>query len=808
MIRNYFITALRRLMRNPVTSVINIVGLAAGMACAFLVLMYVRNETNYDRHHTDADRIFRVNSLLTLEGKSDKIAAQSMRAAPELKAMFPEIESYVRLSKIGMTTVKNGDKMVNESLMCLADSNLFDFFDFKILAGDVHTGIKKKNTIAISKQLSDRFFNSPEEAIGQSLRLPARSYEVTLVYDKDAYETHLPFHAYINLWSINKEIYDQYMGDYFYMVSSTYIKLIPGTDIAALADKLPVFYEKNVSPWIKENDISGSLEYHFQPIKSVHLGSDFMYDYEGNTNKTYLYIFSWVGVFILLTACFNYMNLATARYGKRAGETGIRKAVGAGTAQLVGGFLSESLLTAFCAALLAFGLAELFLPVFNTLTDKEFTAGSLFRPGVLLPGMAVVLLTGLIAGSYPAFYLSRFKPALTLKMHRALPVASVRGIAGLLHPSNMRKALVVLQFALSGALMTATLVVYFQLHHMQNAYPGFSKEDVLCIQVPMDTLLGKRFDSVKQELERIPGVQQVAGSGNVPGKGYGELYFKVERGGKMENRFVNFGFVSPDWFDLMDIPLIEGRNFSREIPTDAQEAFIINETAARHFGWDKPLEKAVENGFGMNGRVIGVMRDFNFRSLHTPVEPLILMYATNPYGTLNLKLSPENREQTMHRIETVWKEFDQAHPMEYFFLEDALAENYSKEHKMLAIFGIFSVLTILISAFGLFGLAGFVTEQRTKEIGIRKVMGSSVTAITTLLTKDFLKPVALALLISMPVTAWVMYKWLQDFAYKIDLSPVHFLLPAFAALGIAIVTVTGTVVKAAKAPPVNALRYE
>lgn len=808
MLRNYFITALRRLLRNPVTSVINIVGLAAGMACAFLVLMFVRNETNYDRHHTDADRIFRINSQLTLEGRTDKIAAQSMRAAPELMAMFPEVESYVRLSKIGMTTVKSGDKMVNENEMCLADSNVFDFFDFKVLAGDVKTGIKKKNTIAISSELCEKFFASPQEAIGQSLRLPARSYEVTLVYDADAYETHLPFHAYINLWSINREIYEQYMGDYFYMVSSTYIKLVPGTDIASLTGKLPIFYQKNINPWIEENGISGSMEYIFQPIKSVHLGADYMYDYDGNTNKSYLYIFSWVGVFILLTACFNYMNLATARYSKRAGETGIRKAVGAGTGQLVGGFLSESLLTAFCAALLAFALAELFLPVFNTLTDKEFSATSLFHPGVLFPGLSVVLVTGLIAGSYPAFYLSRFKPALTLKMNRSMPSSAGRGLAGLLHPSRMRKALVVLQFAISGALMTATLVVFFQLRHMENAYPGFNKENVLGIQVPGDTLLGKRFATIKQELQRIPGVKQVASSGNVPGKGYGELYFKVEHGSTMENRFLHFGFVSPEWYDLMEIPIIEGRNFSAEIPTDAQEAFIINETAARLFGWDEPIGKKMENGFGMNGKVVGVMRDFNFKSLHSPVEPLVLMYAQQPYGTLNVKLDAENRAQTLVQVETVWKEFDRDHPMEYFFLEDALAENYSKEHKMLAIFGIFSVLTILISAFGLFGLAGFVTEQRTKEIGIRKVMGSSVTAITTLLTKDFMKPVVLALIISMPITAWVMYNWLQDFAFKIALSPVHFLVPAVAALAIAIVTVTGTVVKAAKAPPVNALRYE
>lgn len=807
MFRNYTITAIRRLLRNPVTSVINIVGLATGLACAFLVLMYVQNETNYDRHHKDADRIYRINSQLTLEGKTDKIAAQSMRAAPELKEMFPEVESYVRLNRIGITTIKNGDKMVNEESICLADSNFFDFFDFKIIAGDVKTGIKKKNTIAISTELSDKFFSSPQEAIGQKLKLPAKTYEITLVYDVDHFETHLPYNAYINLPSMNQAVYQEYMGDYFYMVSNSYIKLREGAKVEDLNKKLPTFYEKNISPWIKENDISGSMEYFLQPLQSIHLGSDFMYDFEGNTDKSYLYIFSWVGVFILLTACFNYMNLATARYSKRAGETGIRKAVGAETKHLVGGFLSESLLTAAFSALLAFALAELFIPVFNTLTDKKFDAASLFAPNVLLPGLLVVFVTGLIAGSYPAFYLSRFKPALTLKMHRAVSVIG-SGWSNLLHPSRMRKALVVLQFAISGGLMTATLIVFLQLRHMQNAHPGFEKENVMCIQVPGDTLLGKRFETIRQELGKIPGVQSVATSSNAPGKGYGELYFKVERNGKMENRFVHFGFVTPEWFPLMKIQMAEGRNFSKDIKTDAQEGFIINETAARMFGWDKPLDKKLENGFGMNGKVIGVMKDFNFKSLHNSVEPLILMYAQQPYGYLNVKLSAENLEESIAKVETTWKEFDKGHPMEYFFLEDALAENYSKEHKMLGIFGIFSVLTILISAFGLFGLAGFVTEQRTKEIGIRKVMGSSVSAITALLTKDFMKPVILAILIAMPITAWVMYGWLQDFAYRISLSPLHFLIPTALAFLIALITVMGTVIKAAKSPPVNALRYE
>lgn len=770
--------------------------------------MYVRNETNYDRHHSDAERIYRVNSQVTLEGKSQKIAAQSMRAAPELQAMFPEIESYVRLSKIGMTTVKFGDKMLNENEMCLADSNFFDFFDFKILAGDRQAGIRRRNTIAISRELSDKFFPSPEAAIGQWLKLPARSYEITLVYEGDAYETHLPFEAYINLGSIAPEIYRQYMGDYFFMVSSTYLKLSPGSHIADVEAKLPLFYEQNISPWIADNDISGSMQYIFQPLKTIHLGADYMYDYEGNTDRSYLYIFSWVGVFILLTACFNYMNLATARYSKRAGETGIRKAVGAGTGQLVGSFLSESLLTACFAALLAFTFAELFLPVFNNLTDKRFTAVSLFRPEILFPGLGLVLLTGFVAGSYPAFYLSRFKPALTLKMHRSMGSGIGKGLAGWLHPSRMRKVLVVVQFAISGALMTATLVVFFQLRHMENTYPGFDKENVLGIQVPGDTLLGNRFASVKQELERIPGVQRVASSGNVPGMGYGELFFKMETQSKMEDHFVHFGFVSPEWFELMEIPLIDGRNFSPQIQTDAQEAFIINEAAARMFGWEQPVGKRIENGFGMKGKVIGVMRDFSFKSLHSPIEPLVLMYAQKPYGTLNLKLASENRDLTLARVEEVWKAFDPGHPMEYFFLDDVLAKNYHKEQKMLAVFGIFSVLTILISAFGLFGLAGFVTEQRTKEIGIRKVMGASVGGITLLLTRDFLKPVALALFISMPLTAWAMYGWLDDFAFHIGLSPLHFLLPAAAALGIAVVTVTGTVLRAAKAPPVKALRYE
>ncbi|MDX5397745.1 MAG: FtsX-like permease family protein, partial [Hymenobacteraceae bacterium] len=581
----------------------------------------------------------------------------------------------------------------------------------------------------------------------------------------------------------------------------TYLLLQKPEQVKTFQSKLDDFYERNIKTWVAENAPGQDIRFSLQPLESIHFDTDFGYDISPAGNKQYVYIFSFVAVFVLLIACINYMNLSTARSSKRAKEVGMRKVIGAYRSQIIRQFIGESVFMTLIAVVLALALVELSLPFFNELTGKSFNSKYLLQPEFLLALLAILVFVGLVAGSYPAFVLSAFKPVDVLKSDK-----SPRGSSAVL-----RKSLVVLQFTISLVMIIGTLVVLLQMNFLKNKDLGFEKEQVLVIDIPGgDTTLVNKLSTIKHEFLQHPNIEKVATSAHIPGEKTGRVIFGVYQKNKEIPVAFNTMWVDYDFMDLMGIELKEGRNFSKETPTDVTQAFIVNEAGAKLLEQNKALGTRMTLGVGpgYDGKVVGVAKDFHYKSLHSEVEPLVLLPTDKSQGYLLARVQAENLPQTISFIEEKWSKFDPKHPMEYFFLDEKFDEQYRAEEKMLAVFGYFAALTIFIACLGLFGLASFTAEQRTKEIGIRKVLGSSVSGIVLLLSKDFAVLVLVAIVLASPVAWYGMHKWLQDFAYRTDISIWIFVFAGLIALLIAMLTVSSQAAKAALRNPVNALRAE
>ncbi len=805
MIRNYLISSWRALLRNRLEAVINIVGLAAGISAAILIYLYVSSENSYDTHHKDGDRIYRINSVLELDGQVDRVARNSLRSVVELHEDYPEIQDYCRVFDIGKQSIWYGSKMFSERNICFADSSYFTFFTYDFISGDEHC-LDEPMQIAISEEVAVKYFGDAESAIGKQLKFTLKAYQVSAVFKSSEKETHIPYTFIISMSSLNRGFYQQAMGDYFRMMCFDYIKLAPGAEVAQLESKLDTFYNKRIGPWIEQNQVNGHLSYSLQPLSDIHLNNSWNYDYSGNGNAQYLQIFSIIGIFLLVVAAINYMNLSTARSSKRAREIGARMVAGASRPQLIFQFYAEAFINVLLALLLAIGLVEMLFPVFNGLTDKHFGYRELIQPEVLSGLAFLVVCMTLISGSYPAFYLSSVRPIEALKM-QGNRNAHLSGWKKWFGPANLRRSLVVLQFSIAAGLIVSTLVVYGQLEYMRNKDLGFNQEGVVAITVPGDSSTQGRLKTLRDELMKQPGVKGVASTSSIPGGQFGKLYFVVTLNGQRTNKLLGFSFIDDEFIPLMNMKL-EGRNFDRARTSDSLSSFIINEACARFLGWEDPIGNILENGFGMRGRIIGVVKDFHYASLHNPIEPMVFMHQPNNASNLLVRLESENVANSYDQVMNKWKELVPNHPQESYFLEDFIRKNYIKEGKMLQVFGYFTVLAVLISCLGLLGLASFSTEQRTKEIGIRKVLGASAGNIVMRLTGEFLLLVILASLLALPVTAWFLKRWLEGFAYALDMSFVPFVLSAMSAVVIAALTVSLLAWRAALSNPVKALRYE
>lgn len=804
MFKNYFNIAFRNLWRNRVSSLINLLGLALGIACCLIISLYVKDEVSFDNYHTNKDRIFRLSNTLTLSNTED-IAVVGLNVAPTLQRESPEIEAYCRFFSVGgNVTMKYGDKMFNESQVYMADSTVFGIFDYKLKRGNPLTALSRPRTAVFPEGLAKKYFGE-EDPIGKQIHIGQNDYEITGIMEEIPANTDFRFSALLSLSSFPAQAKAIYDRDWMRMCNFTYFLFQENADASGFQDKLDEFASKYVQPWLDQNDVKGSMSYRIHPLSSLHFDNSLSYD-TPKGNREYLFIFSLVAVFILLIACINYINLSIAQSAKRSMEVGIRKTTGARRSQLMMQFLGESLIISLLGLGLAVILVELALPIFNSLSEKRFGFADVFEPGMLLMMVGIVLFIGLIAGSYPAVYLANLKPVLVLK--------GVKKRAG---GNNLRKFLVILQFTISIAMIISSLVIVSQMRYLRDYNLGFDQDQMMVLEVGYDTSMVRKFPQIKERLEQHPAVLKLATSnGNsVPGNRPGTLLFRAEnKEGLLEEKGFHFLMVDEEYLNTMDIQILDGRNFELSRQTDRGQAFLVNEQMVAYQGWDDPIGKRIQWGLAPNdsatydGKVIGVVKDFHFTSLHNSLEPMIIIFNQGFPSRLLVKLDKNNLSEGIDFVKEQWTDFDPNHPLSYTFLDERFAAQYRSEEKRMAIFGYFTLITIFIACMGLFGLSAFITQQRTKEIGIRKIMGAELPHIIYLLSKDFAILVLISLVIASGIAGYGMHNWLQEFAYHESLSASYFFISGITALMIAFLTISYHTLQAGRSNPVEALRYE
>jgi putative ABC transport system permease protein len=806
MIKNYFRIALRSLWKNRVFSFINIFGLAMGLACCMLIAVYVYDELDYDTYPAGAAEIYRVEVNVTGNGSVETYPDVDVAVGQGMKTAFPEIGASVRVLPVGESFLKYGDKQFKEQKLAFADSNFLQVFSIPFIAGDPATALKEPNSIVITRDFANRYFGS-ETPLGRSIINGRYTLKVTGLIDKIPANSHFHFDGFISMTTMRLSA--QTWGNIgFY----TYVVLNKKADPHKLEAKFPDLVAKYVVPEVV-HDMGVSLaeaqksvntfRFFLQPLTGIHLNSNTKYELEANGDIKYVYIFSALAIFIMLLACMNFTNLSTASSGKRAREVGMRKVMGSQRKQLIGQFLSESVLLTYCAILIAFLIVYALLPYFNLLSGKHINFGLFFNGPSIAVLLVLGLVVGVLAGIYPAFFISSFNTINILKGASSTTTHQ---------KGPLRSALVVFQFAVSIGLIIATIVVYQQLHYMQDKKLGYNKEQVLYLQ---DTyLLGNRDvrSSFKETLLKESGIVNASIGTDVPGnpKMDGtQIYPKdkeaSENGVEIHS---NIFHVDYDYLSTLGIQMKEGRYFSRDFPTDSS-AVVINEAAARDLGWSgtNPIGKTIVTSGQHEYKVIGVAADFHYVSVKQKIAPLMMELGRTGSGLI-LKIKTADVSKLLAGIKSQWDVFSPGSPFAYYFLDDRFASLYASEQKTGQIFIAFAVVAIVIACLGLFGLVTYITRQRTKEIGIRKIFGASVKDVLVLVSGEFLWLVIIAFIITIPVAWWSMHVWLQDFAYRVNLSWWIFIVSGVLAGVIALITISFQAVKAAIANPVQSLRTE
>ncbi|MEZ0540763.1 ABC transporter permease [Fibrella arboris] len=812
MITNYLKIAWRSLNNQRGFTFINVFGLALGLACCLLISLYVLDELSYDRFNAKADRIYRVNSDLKFGGNDIHFAVAPDPMGPTLKANYPQVEAYVRLHHRGNGLVKRAGGATNlrESDIIFADSTLFDVFTLPLVAGaDPQKALASPNSVVISEAAAKRHFGAGN-AIGQTLIFNnTDAYKVTAVMRDMPANSHFRTDFFLTISN------DEYpLGQWLSFNHHTYIVLKPGTEATAFARHFDQVIETYVGPQVRQflgggmdqfRKSGNTLRFWLTPLTDIHLRSKQVIELAPNGDIQYVYIFSAVALFILLIACINFMNLATARSSKRAKEVGVRKVLGSERGQLIGQFMAESILTASLSLLLAIALVSLAMPLFNDITAKQLTIGRLLTPGMLVGIALLPLGVGVLAGSYPALFLSSFRPISVLKSGVTNRGGSLKGV-------SLRSGLVVFQFMMSMLLIVGTLVVYRQIHFIQTKKVGFDRERVVTINDVR--VLGQQAEVFKNDVLRLPGVTAGTLSSYLPTPSdrSDSGFFPEGQADRSKGINMQHWDVDHDYIPTLGMTIVQGRNFSRSFTTDST-GIILNEAAVKVLGVKDPLGMRIYRFDAAEGKtrktytVIGVVKNFHFESLRANIGALSLVLSPQS-GSVSFRISQTNVPALLRQIEAKWKQFAPGQPFNYSFLQDSFDQMYRAEQRVGTVVLLFSVLAILIACLGLFGLAAFMAEQRTKEIGVRKVLGASVTSIVGLLSTDFLKLVVVAIVIASPLAWYAMTSWLSDFAYRIDIDWWVFALAGMLAIGIALFTVSFQSIKAALMNPVTSLRSE
>ncbi len=796
MVKNYFRTALRNLFKYPGFSLINLLGLAMGMACCILILLFVRYELSYDAYHENADRIYRVTrEWFNEDGTSSlHLGHVAPPIGPLLLNDFPDIEEVTRIQAPGRLLCSYGNKHFQEENILFAEENFFKIFSFKLDSGDPETVLKDPFTVVITEAAALKYFGDIEP-IGQTLKFENRiDTRVAGIITPAPANSHFHFDIIASLATLRQMYGRREFENWGSNNYATYLLLPDGYDIRQLEAGVPAFLDRH-----KGEDYHKSNTLHFQRLTDIHLRSHLDSELEPNSDILYVYLFSAIALFVLLIACINFMNLSTARSSIRAREVGMRKVVGAIRAHLIRQFLGESLILAFFALILAVTAVKVALPSFSRFVGRDLSLNLVRNPADLLIVVLIAGAAGMLAGSYPAFFLSAFHPVQALK---GIKIQTGKR-------SIFRTVLVVFQFTISIILIIAVVVVYRQLQFSRSKNLGFNKEQIVVL--PTSDQIRSKFESLHTQLLAHPNIIRAAASSRIPSGRLLDSSGALVISGTIEAP-VNFRIanvrVSYDFIPTYEIKIAAGRNFSRDFPTDSQEAFILNEAAITKLGWK--AEEAIGRAFKYgrrSGRIIGVVKDFHFESLHQEIAPIVF-YLEPEFRLVSLRIRPENIPDTMTFLKEKWDEIRPNYPFDYFFIDERFDGLYRSEEKLGQVFGIFSILAIFIAALGLFGLASFTAERRIKEIGIRKVLGAPVGSIVFLLSKDFSKWVLAANVIAWPVAYYAMFRWLQSFAYRTALAIEVFLIAGALAFGIALITISFQTFKAAWGDPARALRYE
>ena len=812
MIKNYFKIAWRNLLKNKIFSLINIAGLASGLACFILIALYVVDEMSYDKYNEKASRIYRVNSDIVFGGNKMHMAVTADPMGAALKKDYPQVEEYVRFyASSGAKLIKKGNIFINEPNVAHADSTLFDVFTLPAISGDTKNALNEPNTVVITESTAKKYFDVAD-AVGKTIETNDNNstlYKVTAVI-KD-----IPQHSHFNydfIFSMDNVNYDwgQYTSHNFH----TYLLLKKGTDYRVFEKNFSQYIDKYVIPFVQQymkiNSVAemekagNKLQYSLMPLTDIHLRSDRVAELSVNGSRQYVYIFSAVALFVLLLACVNFMNLSTARSAGRAKEVGIRKVLGTEKKSLITQFLTESILMAVISLLIAIGIVWAGLSYFNNLSGKNFAITDLLKPDYIVFLLLLPLAVGFMAGIYPAFYLSSFKPVSVLKGK----------INAGFTKNNLRNVLVVFQFATSIMLIVCTIIVYRQLNFIQTKKLGFNKDQVLVVNNTY--ALGKNATAFKNEITKLAGVNSATFAGFLPvsNSSRSNNSYSKETVMDAENSLsTQVWVIDYDYVKTLGMEMLSGRNFSKQYGSDSS-AIIINETAARFLGYDNPIGKKLYTNFDGSPTtnlvaftIIGVVKNFHYESLKQTVAPLLFRLGDRT-GATAFKISTSNVQGLVKNIEDKWKTMASGMSFSYQFLDESFNIIYRQEQRTAKLGLTFAVIAILIACLGLFGLATYIAEQRIKEIGVRKVLGATVSNITSMLSKDFLKLVLLSAIIAFPVAWWAMHKWLQDFAFRVNISWWVFVLSGVIALLIALLTVSSQAIKAALSNPVKSLRSE
>jgi putative ABC transport system permease protein len=783
MLKNYFKIAFRNLIRLKTYSFINILGLAVGMTCTILILLWVQDELSYDRFFPNIDRLYRVTDSEKYADGSEVIFTQNPPPlAQTLVEKYPDIINAARLRVVKNSVVQYGEKRFTEDNLTFVDPSFLEMFTFKFKGGSNNKALTNPSSIVLTQKVAEKYFGN-ENPVGKTIHINNHlDFIVDGIIDNVPSNSHLtvdfllPFNAIEN--------FGYALEGWESFAHTTYVLLSKGADYKKVSKKIANVIKQNLEGF----DVTVSL----QPVSDIHLYSGNIWGIGGTGDITRIYIFSVIAVLILLLACINFMNLATARAGNRAREIGVRKVVGANRKEIIYQFFLESNLYAFVSLVFSIFLILELLPLFNSLSGKQLTFGFQNNLDILLLIFGVTVFTGIVSGSYPAFILSAFKPVKVLKGSFKPGSAN----------KNFRKLLVTFQFTLTIVLITGTIVINKQLHFLKNKDLGFNKEQVLCIKLPGK--LTQKIDLIKYELQKNRQVVSLSGVSFAPTEVLSSTDVNDWEGRESENHFLIYRLSADhDFTKTMQIEMEEGRYFSRELKGDTADGCIVNKAAINAMDMKSPLGKKI-----LGNRIIGVVKDFNFASLHSKINPLIIYFDSEEINQLLVRIKPGNISQTISSMEKAWNKMAAGFPFEYSFLDEQIDNLYRSEQRVGDVINTFSFLALFIACLGMFGLASFTAEQRTKEVGIRKVLGARISGIVFMLSKEFTKYILIANLFAWPIAYYFMDMWLQDFAYRIDIDWWLFVAAGCIAFLVALLTVSYQAIKSATANPVKALRYE